>query len=169
MKVKRKVRVWKGVNNQYLEPTDPRFSSIIFLNLDRTAPCGRSTPTFAKLKHSKSQKPRSYSDNECERWLFEEKDEEKAVEIDIYVKIKTADSRKGEFDLLKFWDTHHQLSNLIFFAYQYLHIPASSAPSERVFYRASLIVSILRSSLTEENAKLLTLCMWIVTRNLNST
>ena|SRR3990167_3097667 len=99
-----------------------------------------------------------HPDESDPHWLFsgDSNKPQQDDEVDIYVKIKIGTAQRLRFDVLNFWFSQHQLANLKLFAFQFLHIPASSAPSERVFSRANLVVSKLSARLTDENAKILT-------------
>ena len=67
------------------------------------------------------------------------------------------DGSKGDFiDPLKWWQTHTlSFPTLSVIARKYLCIPATSAPSERVFSVAGLAISKQRSKLNSENASCL--------------
>lgn len=59
-------------------------------------------------------------------------------------------------NVLSWWKArHHQYSTLAKLAKQYLCIPATSVPAERVFSTAGLIVSKLRASLKAETVDML--------------
>jgi KRAB domain-containing zinc finger protein len=69
--------------------------------------------------------------------------------------------KSSETDPLKFWENSPNFSFLHEGVQSLLCIPASSAPSERVFSSAGLIVSKLKSRTSEEQAeKLIFLKMW---------
>ena len=61
-------------------------------------------------------------------------------------------------DVLKWWaGTSSSLSPLIPLVKRYLCVPASSAPSERVFSQCNLVLTANRAALTKENARMLCL------------
>ena len=133
---------------------DPRFMDLIFVEnvTDRAN-------LFDYCKNCVSTCSTTLKDSdtldELQDFLFESGDMVIDSEIVRYLQMKMPSTNR--LDLLEWWKVRAlQLPTLARLARRVFSIPASSAPSERVFSRSNLIVSNLRSRLTSERAKQLT-------------
>lgn len=100
--------------------------------------------------------PPSININEI-RWKVEKELKEYRAVPRFYMRVIVEDGSNGDFiDPLKWWKTHTpSFPTLSVIARKYLCIPATSAPSERVFSVAGLTISKQRSKLSSENASCL--------------
>ena len=133
---------------------DPRFSNFEFLKASEHVKqqyinfCKQKANEWIATQAKKEVKPDAFND-----FLFGTSAQ--VNEVEMYMKNERMNS--SAFDPVVWWNTQRNtLPHLTSFASQYLCIPASSAPSERVFSKASLVASKLRSRLTSDNAKALT-------------
>ena len=134
---------------------DPRYQNFTFLDEVLSAEEIAVVKTFAEKRAGElMSRMIDREESEEEDFLMDDSDQIKS-EIFNYRCMNLFNSKK--FDVLAWW---RALSNnfpcLFKLVQMILCIPASSAPSERVFSKANLVVSKLRGRLTSDRAKALT-------------